>query len=67
MSNKHWRFMGNIGEWLMKKDYLKAYGEAVLPPKAKVVISHGKPDPLDVVNGPYKLRKRRIVYKVNGK
>ncbi|MBD3750773.1 MAG: hypothetical protein IE931_14925 [Sphingobacteriales bacterium] len=56
--SKGWKALGHVGEWLMKKGYLKPFGEAVLPEQAKVVIFHGKPDPVDVAYGPYKQWKK---------
>lgn len=53
-NSRGWKALGHIGEWLMKKDYLKPLGQAKLPKNAKIVIFHGKPDPIDVVNMPYK-------------
>lgn len=56
--SKGWKSLGHVGEWLMKKGYLKPMGEAALPKNAKVVIFHGKPDPSDVVDQPYKQWKK---------
>jgi hypothetical protein len=55
---KGWKLLGHLGEALMKKGILKPIGEAVLPAGAKIVIFHGKPDPIDVVYKPYKQWKR---------
>lgn len=55
---KGWPFLGHFGEWLMKREYLKPTGEAVLPEEAKIVIFHGKPDPVDVMHAPYKQWKK---------
>jgi len=57
-NSRGWKVLGNLGEWLMKKGYLKPLGEATLPKKTKIVIFHGKPDPIDVVNKPYKIWKK---------
>jgi hypothetical protein len=57
-NSRGWKKLGHLGEWLMKKGYLKPTGEAVLPKKSKVVIFHGKPDPIDVVNTSYKQWKK---------
>lgn len=56
--SKGWRFLGHIGEWLMKKGYLLPRGDAILPQGAKIVIFHGKPDPIDVVECSYKQWKK---------
>ena len=47
-----------LGEALMKKGWIKPKGEAILPKDARVVIFHGKPDPEDVIEQPYKQWKR---------
>lgn len=56
--SKGWKRLGHLGEWLMQKGYLKPRGEAVLPNSARIVIFHGKPDPIDVVEKPYKIWKK---------
>lgn len=46
-----------IGDWLMRKGWLSPIGESKVPDNAKIVLFHGKPDPIDVVNTPYKIWK----------
>lgn len=43
-----------IGHRWIEKGWIKPKGEAKLPKEAKIVLFHGKPDPIDVVHGPYK-------------
>lgn len=57
-NSRGWKALGHIGEWFMKKGYLKPLGEAELPKNAKIVIFHGKPDPVDVANTSYKQWKK---------
>lgn len=49
-SNRSW---GIIGHFLRKNGFLKTTGEASIPPQAKIVYFHGKPDPCDVADAPY--------------
>lgn len=48
------RTWGAIGKILLRYDlFPKPKGVAVIPPGAKIVIFHGKPDPSDVMEGPW--------------
>lgn len=46
---------GMLGKLLRKLQLLQVHGESEIPIGAKVVQFHGKPDPEDVMNGPYGL------------
>lgn len=49
---------GIIGQWLRKFKLLAPpTGYASIPENAKIVIFHGKPDPVDVMNGPWDMWK----------
>ncbi|MDY0136536.1 MAG: hypothetical protein RBS36_05130 [Thiomicrospira sp.] len=52
-----WSMLG-LGEWLMKKDWIKPQGMAVLPSDARVVVFHGLPNPQDVIQTSYKQWKK---------
>ncbi|KUJ73010.1 hypothetical protein [Thiomicrospira sp. WB1] len=43
-----------MGHRWIERGWIKPKGEAKLPKETKIVLFHGKPDPIDVVNGPYK-------------
>ena len=45
-------FLG-VGHKLIRKGWVKPTGEAVIPEGVKIILFHGKPDPVDVVKGPY--------------
>ncbi len=49
--------LGITGSLFRKFGLLQPKGEAVLPEGAKIVQFHGKPDPEDVMNGPYGIYK----------
>lgn len=49
---------GLPGKFLRSRGFLKTSGEAVIPPGAKIVYFHGKPDPDDVADGPYDMWKQ---------
>jgi len=52
------RSYGRLGEYLRKIGLMKPpSGYAVIPEYAKIVIFHGKPDPVDVMNGPWDMWK----------
>lgn len=52
------RSYGRAGEYLRKIGLIKPpSGYAVIPEDAKIVIFHGKPDPVDVMNGPWDMWK----------
>jgi hypothetical protein len=42
-----------LGRWLRKKGYFRPKKQAVLPEGTSIVLFHGKPDPEDVMDGPY--------------
>lgn len=44
---------GGLGRWLRKKGYFVPKKQAVLPEGTSIVLFHGKPDPEDVMDGPY--------------
>ena len=44
---------GIIGRWLRMFGLFRPYKKAVLPEGARVVLFFGKPDPVDVQDGPY--------------
>ncbi len=52
------RSYGKIGYWLRKAGLMRVSGESVVPDGAKVVQFHGKPDPEDVMDGPYDIYKK---------
>lgn len=49
---------GLLGKFLRRHGFLVTRGTAEIPPGAKVVYFHGKPDPDDVVDGPYDMWKQ---------
>ncbi|MGB1091100.1 MAG: hypothetical protein ACPGYX_03165 [Oceanobacter sp.] len=49
------RSWGVLGRTLRKSGLMQPKGEAIIPDGARVVQFHGKPDPEDVMNGPYGL------------
>lgn len=49
------RSWGVIGKLLRKMGLMTVKGESSVPDGAKIVQFHGKPDPEDVINGPYGL------------
>lgn len=49
---------GYLGKFLRSRGWLLPKGEAEPPAGAKIVYFHGKPDPDDVVNGPYDMWKQ---------
>ena len=51
------RSYGLPGRLLRRYGFLVTKGEAVIPPGAKIVYFHGKPDPDDVADGPYDMWK----------
>ena len=52
------RSWGVVGEWLRSKGFLQAKGEAIIPPGARIVYFHGKPDPDDVADSNYGIWKK---------
>lgn len=44
---------GSLGKWLRKNGYFVPKKLAVLPKNTSIVLFHGKPDPKDVINGPF--------------
>ena len=44
---------GGAGKWLRKRGFLTPSKQASLPENARIVLFHGKPDPEDVLCGPY--------------
>lgn len=44
---------GRIGAWLRRMGLMAVKGEATIPSGARIIQFHGKPDPDDVVDGPY--------------
>lgn len=51
----HSETKNHLGIWhkLIRKGWVKPQGEAIIPTDAKIILFHGKPDPIDVVNSPY--------------
>jgi hypothetical protein len=49
---------GLLGKFLRNQGLLKTRGEAKIPPGAKIVYFHGKPDPDDVADAPYDMWKQ---------
>ena len=51
---------GRIGVLLRKLGLMKVKGDAVIPDGARVVQFHGKPDPEDVMDGPYDIYRQAL-------
>jgi hypothetical protein len=49
------RSYGRIGMLLRHLGLMSVKGEAIIPQQAKIIQFHGKPDPEDVMNGPYNI------------
>lgn len=49
---------GIIGKWLRKIGVMTVTGEAIIPEGARVIQFHGKPDPDDVMDGPYDIYRK---------
>ena len=47
------RSFGRIGVLLRKYGLMRVTGEATIPDGARIIQFHGKPDPEDVIDGPY--------------
>jgi hypothetical protein len=48
---------GIVGKYMRKMGLMTIRGEAIIPEGARIVQFHGKPDPEDVVDGPYDIYK----------
>jgi len=44
---------GALGKWLRRKGFFIPKKQAILPEGVSIVLFHGKPDPEDVMEGPY--------------
>jgi len=51
---------GRIGKMLRNIGLIKVTGDSVIPEGARIVQFHGKPDPEDVMNGPYDMYRQAL-------
>jgi len=51
---------GPTGKFLRRIGLLKATGDSIIPKGARIVQFHGKPDPEDVMNGPYDMYRQAL-------